>query len=241
MRTKQDKSLLKDFVNFLNSKQETTVSDIAKEINWNSASLLQYIYVIEKAGFIFRYGQDIILRKKIPPYSMEELKGLEKDNPDLLRERIDRLKETALTPKFLQSLTFMECLYLIRKFKTDTFTSKEFSSMTGKNQKSVGSFFTKLVRIGYLKKDKLSYTLIKDIPIEIQQSDFLKGLRTPKLEIAKRVEVQQENMKNQILVKPTNRDMAKSAAMKVDFLEPNEEKLYARAILAALEWGNSVK
>ena len=113
--------------------------------------------------------------------------------------------------------------------------------MTGKNQKSVGSFFTKLVRIGYLKKDKLSYTLIKDIPIEIQQSDFLKGLRTPKLEIAKRVEVQQENMKNQILVKPTNRDMAKSAAMKVDFLEPNEEKLYARAILAALEWGNSVK
>ena len=240
MRTKQDKSLLKGFVNYLNSKQETTVSDMIKEANWSSASLAQYIYFLERAGYIFRYGEILHRRERIPDLRIDKLK-LKKRDPNYFKERLDRLKETALTPKFLQSLTFMECLYLIRKFKTDTFTSKEFSSMTGKNQKSVGSFFTKLVRIGYLKKDKLSYTLIKDIPIEIQQSDFLKGLRTPKLEIAKRVEVQQENMKNQILVKPTNWDMAKSAAMKVDFLEPNEEKLYARAIFTALEWGNSVK
>ena len=234
------KTKLEYLTKFLNSKEETTTIEVAQALNWNVASLSQHIYILERAGYIFRYAEILHRRERIPDLRIDKLK-LKKRDPNYFKERLDRLKETALTPKFLQSLTFMECLYLIRKFKTDTFTSKEFSNMTGKNQKSVGSFFTKLVRIGYLKKDKLSYTLIKDIPIEIQQSDFLKGLRTPKLEIAKRVEVQQENMKNQILVKPTNWDMAKSAAMKVDFLEPNEEKLYARAILAALEWGNSVK
>lgn len=234
------KTKLEYLIEFLNSKEETTTKDVAQALDWNVISLAQYIYILEQAGYIFRYGEIIHRREKIPHLRIEEFKKIERD-PDYLKERLDRLKEAALTKEFMQSLTFMECLYLIRKFKTDTFTSKEFSSMTGKNQKSVGSFFTKLVRIGYLKKDKLNYTLIKDIPIEIQQSDFLKGLRTPKLEIAKRVEVQQENMKNQILVKPTNWDMAKSAAMKVDFLEPNEEKLYARAIFTALEWGNSVK
>lgn len=234
------KTKLEYLIGFLNSKEETTTKEVALDLNLNVASLSQHIYILERAGYIFRYGEILHRRERIPDLRIDQLK-LKKRDPDYFKERLDRLRETALTPKFLQSLTFMECLYLIRMFKTDTFTSKEFSSMTGKNQKSVGSFFTKLVRIGYLKKDNLSYTLIKDIPIEIQQSDFLKGLRTPKLEIAKRVEVQQENMKNQILVKPTNRDMAKSAAMKVDFLEPNEEKLYARAILAALEWGNSVK
>ena len=102
MKTNEDRSLLQDLINYLNQNEATTIERVVESIGWKENSLWAYIYLLENTGFIFRYDNRIIQRKKIPPYSYKEFSILKEiDDPTYLKERLDRLKETALTRKFL--------------------------------------------------------------------------------------------------------------------------------------------
>lgn len=176
------KTKLEYLIEFLNLKEETTTKEVAQDLNWNIASLAQYVYMLEQAGYIFRYGEIIHRREKIPNLRIEEFKKIERD-PEYLKERLDRLKEAALTKEFMQSLTFMEAMYLVQ-FKNTSFSTKEVSTMIGKNQEFVATSFKKLMKLGFLTKDLLTYTLIKPLP-SISQADLFREFRTTKIEVVK--------------------------------------------------------
>ena len=229
MNTNEDRSLLQDLTNYLNQNEATTIEEIVESIGWKEGSLWGYIYLLENTGFIFRYGNQIVLRKKIPPYSYKEFSILKDiSDPTYLKERLDRLKETALTPEFMQSLTFLECLYLLQKFGMKSITTQEFSRRTGKNQKSTGTMFRRLVNVGYLSKERLEYTLLKDIPIVAVQTEFLRSLEHPKLDIAKKIkerveskEVRADKLVQDLGYTPKDKDYC----------------LFVNFIQSSIEWG----
>ena len=178
------KTKLEYLIEFLNSKEETTTKDVAQALNWNVTSLAQYIYILEQAGYIFRYGEIIHRREKIPHLRIEEFKKIERD-PDYLKERLDRLKEAALTKEFMQSLTFIEAMYLVQVKRT-SFTTKEVAELIGKNQQFVATSFKKLMKLGFLTKNLLTYTIVKPIPITFQ-ADLYRELQPIKIEPVKSV------------------------------------------------------
>lgn len=211
------KTKLEYLTKFLNSKEETTTKEVAQALNWNVTSLSQYIYILEQAGYIFRYGEIIHRREKIPHLRIEEFKKIERD-PDYLKERLDRLKETALTKEFMQSLTFIEAMYLVQAKRT-SFTTKEVAELIGKNQQFIATSFRKLVNLGFLTKKLLVYTIIKPIPIT-SQTDLCRALQPKKVEPIKPVvKIDLEREKAEEVVRELGYKIGDSDYLKyVDFI-----------------------
>lgn len=229
MNTNKDRSLLQDLINYLNQNEATAIEEIVESIGWKENSLWGYIYLLENTGFLFRYGYRIILRKKIPPYSYKEFSILkDTDDPTYFNERLDRLKETALTPKFMQSLTFLECLYLLQKFGMKLITTQEFSKRTGKTQRSAGTIFKRLVNSGYLSKEGLEYTILKDIPVVPVQAEFLRKIEHPKLDIAKKIKERVE----------PKEERAEKLVQDLGYTPRDKDyDLFVNFIQSSIEWG----
>lgn len=170
MREKTENSLSR-LIDCLNKNREITVSEIYNIIGINKNTIWRYVYMIENAGYLFRYAEILHTIKEIPQNDGSYFSEAPGNEIDYYAERLNRIKNRPII-EFTNGLTFVDCLYLLQgKFKT--ITTKEFALLTGKSQTSAGTIFTQLVGLGYMRKFGIEYTIIKPIPVVTNQSQFL--------------------------------------------------------------------
>ena len=118
----------------------------------------------------------------------------------------------------MQSLTFIEAMYLVQAKRT-SFTTKEVAELIGKNQQFIATSFRKLVKLGFLTKKLLVYTVIKPIPIT-SQTDLCRALQPKKVEPIKPVaKIDLEREKAERVVRELGYKIGDSDYLKyVDFI-----------------------
>ena len=156
----------------INKHKEINTQEIAKIVGFEECSIWRYIYLIEGAGYVYRHSDELVLIDTILLETYTHFSKRAGNEIGYYKARLDRVKGKPLI-SISDGLSILDCLYLLQD-GIRTITSKEFELLTNKKQASAGVIFSKLVQLGYMRREGLQYTLIKDVPVIINQSKFLK-------------------------------------------------------------------